>query len=874
MANAPGGKSVGRVTIRVIPDTSRFRDDLRKSLARIEATESMTITVDKVNLDATKIREDIRRQFAAIDNLAVDAMATAIIDKVKVKKLEVRQSLQDQFDSMGLKIKVGIDLTKAKHDVDSLVNHINRQQGTINVNAATAAATTQMRWLTRTRFVDIIPQIPATAMARIEAQLLALSGIRVAGDWVDDILKWVENIDRNLPKVGMFTAAIGTLVSVLLASVSGILMLGAGLASIAPTFLILPGLLLGTGFAITTLITALRTGKQELSGIAPYFHELADIIQKTYWDAAREPITRLITNLMPQMRVAFEEVSGSLGRFTAAFANAFEKQLAGGKLEALFAGISRSFDILSTGTDAFAGALISLSAVAAKYVPRLAQWFVNISIQFDTWLKGVAEDGRLDSWMERGIKSLKDFGRAIAGISEQFYYLWKAAYAGGSGGISGFADTMQRWADIMASPKFQQATTSIFRGANEAMGALGSAFTSIGNMIAAIQYQLEFALASSGRIIGNFVSAIANAMKQDAFSYGMTTFFAGFESGMQGFNKYMPDIMKGVGALLSLAGELARQLGPVLGATLAGLGKALEPLVKFVNESILPWLGPLVTGVITALGDALTWLFTNVLPAFQQFWAEYVEAPFRTFWEEYGPAITKTWQDIIDKIVAFAKEFWPYVMEALKWLFDMLKENVLPVLEKFGAWFADPKNRQEIDAIVNVVKALVAVFLTIPLAVGLIIGALVWLGAWLLDTKINLSNFVRDVALTFQQVGRNVFNWFAGLLNTVIDFLNTIIEKYNELPFGDIGFIGKVSIGDTGSIPGLYQGGTVVKRGTVLVGEKGPELLNLDKGASVVPLDKAAGNGQTINYYAAPNASLDSEQQLIAAMRKAKVYGW
>jgi len=72
---------------------------------------------------------------------------------------------------------------------------------------------------------------------------------------------------------------------------------------------------------------------------------------------------------------------------------------------------------------------------------------------------------------------------------------------------------------------------------------------------------------------------------------------------------------------------------------------------------------------------------------------------------------------------------------------------------------------------------------------------------------------------------------------------------------------------------GQATGGTITSSGTVLVGEQGPELLNLGRGASVIPLDK--GSGQTIVYNAAPNNSLDSEQSLFLAMRRAKVVaGW
>jgi hypothetical protein len=43
------------------------------------------------------------------------------------------------------------------------------------------------------------------------------------------------------------------------------------------------------------------------------------------------------------------------------------------------------------------------------------------------------------------------------------------------------------------------------------------------------------------------------------------------------------------------------------------------------------------------------------------------------------------------------------------------------------------------------------------------------------------------------------------------------------------------------NMPGLAKGGTIMSGGSVLVGEKGPEILNLPAGASVKPLDKAGG---------------------------------
>ena len=68
----------------------------------------------------------------------------------------------------------------------------------------------------------------------------------------------------------------------------------------------------------------------------------------------------------------------------------------------------------------------------------------------------------------------------------------------------------------------------------------------------------------------------------------------------------------------------------------------------------------------------------------------------------------------------------------------------------------------------------------------------------------------------------------------------------------------------------LAEGGLVTGPTQALVGEAGPEM--------VIPLDKVqsilggmGGDGKTVNYYAAPNQSIDSEQELFQAMRRAKV---
>jgi hypothetical protein len=290
---SPGGRSVGRVNIRVVPDSTLFRRDLLAKLAIIEKNVHFTVNVDKANVNRQAIKDDIQRQMAMMRDIAISAKVAVTVDRVnldrkevqrdliakfkamrkidvnvrakaivtdaEVRKVEVRASLQRQFDEMGLKVKVGVDLTKARHDIDKIVDYANKQDANVNINAATAAATAQMRFLARDRIVTFIPQVSAKAFTKVAVALAALSGTRVSQSWAEDILESVGRIDKNLPRIGAITSGVGALIGVLLAATSGLLGLGAGLAAIVPTLLIIPGLIIGMGFSITTLVVAMKT---------------------------------------------------------------------------------------------------------------------------------------------------------------------------------------------------------------------------------------------------------------------------------------------------------------------------------------------------------------------------------------------------------------------------------------------------------------------------------------------------------------------------------------------------------------------------------------------------------------------------------------
>lgn len=92
---------------------------------------------------------------------------------------------------------------------------------------------------------------------------------------------------------------------------------------------------------------------------------------------------------------------------------------------------------------------------------------------------------------------------------------------------------------------------------------------------------------------------------------------------------------------------------------------------------------------------------------------------------------------------------------------------------------------------------------------------------------------------------------FDGLKSAFTAAINFIIRKWNDLSFGlpDFDVMGQKVKGfrlDTPNIPLLATGGIVAGAGLAVVGEAGPELVNLNRGASVVPLPPGGSAGTNV----------------------------
>jgi phage-related protein len=143
------------------------------------------------------------------------------------------------------------------------------------------------------------------------------------------------------------------------------------------------------------------------------------------------------------------------------------------------------------------------------------------------------------------------------------------------------------------------------------------------------------------------------------------------------------------------------------------------------------------------------------------------------------------------------------------------------------------------------------------------------------DTLNNVGGFFESV---FTGIGDFVRGIFDGMIRGIKGYVNALIDLINGVIGGinNVGsFIRDITGGavnvKVGKIPRLAKGGFVDSPTTALIGEAGPEVVTpLRDFERMMGLD-GNGRGNTVNYYAAPNQSIDAEQALFTAMKRAKV---
>ncbi|WAB08722.1 tape measure protein [Streptomyces phage Andris] len=802
----PQGQVVGRISVRVFPDTNQFRRDAQRQLDRIE--KQLKIDV-RVKPDMNGLLRELLTEVQKISqqNRNSNARKIRLYTTISTTNMtgELAKAIRRYNDKARTGEKVKLPTTLSTTDMDLEITQSSLDKMTDQLKdwrdrnsplkieiepdvAASASALTSGRLavLTRPRTVSIIPQINNAAMAKVVTAIAALSGMRVVNNLFEKFGNILKNLDKNVPIIGTLASAIAGLAAFALTSASNLFALSASLAQIGATALTLPGILGGFAVGIGITIAALKDFNKEIPGVKKGLSELQNQISSNFWAEAKGPIQDLINSVFPVFRKEAAATSTVIGTFFGSFADALTKSFPTELITEMFGYLNGSIAEATKGTGVFASIIAQLGQVGASYLPDLAGWFVDISTKFDDWLKKKGQLG-LRAEINDGITALKDLGGVLMETGGILAGLSRAATEAGGSTLGMLRDTLKGIHETVDSPGFQKGMVDVFKAAHDAMSNLAAgAGPQVKNLFIELGQLLTTVLPQAGTILGTAIGAIADALSQTAVTSGITAMFDGLLAAVQALAPAMQPLGGALGAIMQVVAAMLPVFGELIAAAITPLANA----VMLLAPALIPLveiLGGALTGIFAALGPLIMTVVNAVVPLVEQLVAGL--APVLTIIVDGFSAIVSAVMPVVDLLLQLLSA----VITPLIPLIEYIAQAAIPPLVDAFKRVSEAL-QPFLQALIQVVNFLMPILVpAIQFLIDLIIGSL----AMALDGIVLVITGVLDVIMGIWNVFAGIFtgDWsrawdgvcqiFGGIWDIIVGIFEIVINV------GILGFLKK-----------------------------------------------------------------------------------
>lgn len=639
------GVIIGKVAVKVVPDTTDFRRDTQRKL---DAEEKRLTAVVQTKADLTGAKRDLLEGIRELnaENRSRDAYKVKLYTTLDLGTVRMREELNKavrRYEELSrtnqVDLQTGLDKPNLAVVLDTndenlkatkeKIDHWRRSMSPVEIpvhldlnNQLARFTEAKIKVLTRPRSVDILPRINKVAMAKAKATLAALSGGRALHKFFDDFAEWVGNLDRSLPKIAAVGLGIMGLGAWGATASANLFALAASLAQIAGAGLALPGILGGMAVGLTVTIVAFKDFKKYVPEVSSAWSDLKSTISENFWSKAQAPIKNFVDKLLPEFTQGFGKASSAIGGYFGSLAHkigtAFD-----GPVKGMFADLTKSIHVATGGTGALAGIITTLGRTGASYLPRLAKWFVSISDRFDKFLTKAANNGSLNTWIDNGIKALHDLGQVLKNIGGIFAGLSHAMTKAGGSTLNMFAATLAKVNKVVNSPGFQKGMTDVFHAAFSAMHNIATqAGPAVDRMFTNLGKTLTSMLPAVGTALGRIGNTIASVLGSKAVNKGIIDFFHGVEQAIRQLQPVVKQLTPVIGQLLTFLGQFAKQLGGVLAQAvkdliplLGSMLGALKPVMEILTSGLtgaLKILNPLMTTFGTIIGSVVVPVYLAV----------------------------------------------------------------------------------------------------------------------------------------------------------------------------------------------------------------------------------------------------------------------
>nr|DAR15516.1 MAG TPA: hypothetical protein [Caudoviricetes sp.] len=583
---------VGKVKWRVDEDLNdvgalrRLRSRMEREFAhgwKYVVDPDVDVKSGRVDAALNKLRHELRER---------------AFGKHEAFHLEIKPNMSDhELREVGRKLKH----FKRKWDDTELEFKLSLDHSSRYVAAA------RLAMLARDRWVKLRPVIDHKAMVIARETLAAMSGWRLASDLTHNVWDLVKNLDKMVPLIGTVGAGFAVAGSGVTQLLKHTFTLGGAVANVLQAAALLgPTLAISAGFIGYTAVQAAKVASEIVPGLEDAFNKMNDAAQHGFWDAVSDDqIAKITDSFFPEMASGFERLSKSMGGHFGKLIDSFDRVLKP-RIAEMFDHSAAGVEKLGEHTDSLMTILGVLGKHGSKTMERFLGWLGDATDKYADWLVKAEKSGRLQEIIDRGIDTLKDFGRAVGSAGSILHGFFKAAEEQGGASMKRFADGLEAVDKVVNGHKFQTGLKRVFWGMDRAWGRFKDETRGVWGEFASSWSHLAAEVGQAmGRVGGKFTKAILTSLSGKDFNKGFNNLFDGLADGLSRIAGVWPKVSKGLGSLMSFMGSLGRGLSPVVGAALEALAHAAERLGPALSRAVEKG-GPALGRAIESWGKVAT----------------------------------------------------------------------------------------------------------------------------------------------------------------------------------------------------------------------------------------------------------------------------
>lgn len=764
-----GETEVGRLAVRVLPDTKRFNEDLKRKLDAIERRTKFNLRLDVDDKELSNLQRKI------------DKLGDRVKLKVDTSDLESKiREVQEKLDNAEMDIDG--DTSKAKAAVKEFEKTLRDVE--VDVDANTAKARASLAALQRDRKVNLKVDLDPGVLKRLATILGSLGTASLA-----------------TTGIGALIAGIGALGTSLLGAIGPLASFLGSLGALKGTLLPLPGLMAGFAFGVGTLMLAMKDAGEQLKSLLPQLKAFQKSISGAFWKEAKKPILDMANKVLPVFRKEMTATAKELGKFTTQFAKVLESNLTAKNVAPMFKDLNESIKIASQALAPLVESMMTLGRVGSQYLPRLAQWFTDLANKANDFLSVNEKNGNLKKWAEEGIQALKDLGTVLGSTFSILGSIGKAAEAAGHMTLNSFAKSIKKAADYLKTPEIQKGMTTFFTSVNNAMDAIGKSIGRLLKQFMSMGTTLQPILNSMVGVVTRLVDGLTGAFADMGVQKGLVGFFGELERTVAALTPAFTPLLN----ILATAGTALLKLATALGPGLTILLQNLVPVFETLGESVGKFaeaFGPAFAGFIDALAPTFEQLgpflsnvvdlFTAMLPLLKPI-GELFNAllkPLLQMANEVMPVLLPVMQELFTALGQLFTELAPIIMKVMEALMPLITTIVtellpplldiiiqlLPFIKMMAdvfLWFVENVLVPMMPVIQGIVTAFGWLLEVISGFIGWVTEVINGFAAWWNEVWTGITTFFSDV---WTGLGDFFKGLWEGLVATVTGVVTTITE--------------------------------------------------------------------------------------------------